>query len=96
MHKTGKSNEIICGYFISNSEPFTSFRQIGPITYEDQFIQFTVRLSSRYLYGFGESLHATLQHNFSPRSTYSMFSRDEPPGRVSQSCQHDTACDTCM
>ncbi|KAF2364268.1 Glycoside hydrolase family 31 [Trinorchestia longiramus] len=52
------------------------FRQIGPITFEDQFIQFTVRLPSEYLYGFGENVHPTLVHSFEPRVTYPMFGRD--------------------
>ncbi|KAF2364269.1 Galactose mutarotase N-terminal barrel [Trinorchestia longiramus] len=52
------------------------FRQIGPITFEDQFIQFTVRLPSEYLYGFGENVHPTLVHSFEPRVTYPIFTRD--------------------
>ncbi|KAA0190891.1 hypothetical protein HAZT_HAZT012257, partial [Hyalella azteca] len=39
-------------------------------------MQFTVRLASEYLYGFGENVHRELVHSFSPRATYPMFARD--------------------
>ena len=57
-------------------------RTVGPITFEDQFIQFTIRLSSPYLYGFGENTHETLQQEFTSRTTYPMFARDQPVARV--------------
>lgn len=55
---------------------------MGPVTFEDQFIQITTELVSSYLYGFGENTHSSFAHTFSPRMTYPMFAKDQPVGEV--------------
>lgn len=66
--------------FISVS---TSFKMVGPLTYEDQFIQVTTDLPSSYLYGFGENTHSSFRHSFTPRQTFPIFAKDQPVGEVS-------------
>lgn len=56
------------------------FQTVGPVTFEDQFIQITTELASSYLYGFGENTHPTFKHTFSPRMTYPIFAKDQPVG----------------
>ena len=56
-----------------------SFRTIGPLIYENQFIQISTSLPTSYLYGFGESNHDTFLRSFDasdPKSTYAIFARD--------------------
>ncbi|XP_051252783.1 sucrase-isomaltase, intestinal [Dicentrarchus labrax] len=48
-------------------------------TFSDMFIQVSTRLSSEYVYGFGETEHPTYKHNFNYH-TWGMFSKDQPPG----------------
>ncbi|XP_068602006.1 sucrase-isomaltase, intestinal [Brachionichthys hirsutus] len=48
-------------------------------TFSDMFIQVSTRLSSDYVYGFGESEHPTYKHNLDYH-TWGMFSKDQPPG----------------
>jgi len=43
------------------------------------FIQISTRLASQYLYGFGETEHATFRHDMNWHS-WGMFTRDQPPG----------------
>ncbi|XP_066286149.1 maltase-glucoamylase-like [Branchiostoma lanceolatum] len=52
---------------------------VGGLTFSDQFLQISTLLPSRYVYGFGESEHATYRHKMDYR-TWGMFSRDQPPG----------------
>lgn len=42
------------------------------------FIQITTRLPSEYVYGFGETEHASFRQNMSWK-TWGMFARDQPP-----------------
>ncbi|XP_071523342.1 sucrase-isomaltase, intestinal-like [Panulirus ornatus] len=58
----------------------TVFRSMGPLTYEDQFIQIHTWLMSTYLYGFGENTHLSFRHVFEPRTTFPIFARDQPVG----------------
>uniref|UniRef100_A0A3P8ZUI1 alpha-glucosidase n=1 Tax=Esox lucius TaxID=8010 RepID=A0A3P8ZUI1_ESOLU len=48
-------------------------------TFSDLFIQVSTRLSSEYVYGFGETEHPTYKHNLGYH-TWGMFSKDQPPG----------------
>ncbi|XP_068173302.1 sucrase-isomaltase, intestinal [Antennarius striatus] len=48
-------------------------------TFSDMFIQVSTRLSSEYVYGFGESEHPTYKHDLNYH-TWGMFSKDQPPG----------------
>ncbi|KAK5868335.1 hypothetical protein PBY51_009361 [Eleginops maclovinus] len=48
-------------------------------TFSDLFIQVSTRLSSEYVYGFGETEHPTYRHNLNYH-TWGMFSKDQPPG----------------
>ncbi|KAM4628069.1 sucrase-isomaltase, intestinal [Polymixia lowei] len=48
-------------------------------TFSDMFIQVSTRLSSHYVYGFGETEHATYRHDLNYH-TWGMFSKDQPPG----------------
>lgn len=54
----------------------TLFNLVGPLTFEDQFIQFTTTLPTTYMYGMGENAHPTFKHIFGPRKTYPIFPRD--------------------
>ncbi|XP_069159660.1 sucrase-isomaltase, intestinal-like [Procambarus clarkii] len=54
------------------------FRSLGPLTFEDQFLQLHTSLASTYLYGFGENTHLSFRHTFEPRSTFPIFARDHP------------------
>ncbi|KAG7169299.1 Sucrase-isomaltase-like 1, partial [Homarus americanus] len=56
------------------------FRSMGPLTFEDQFIQLHTWLCSTYLYGLGENTHLSFRHKFNPRSTFPIFARDQPVG----------------
>nr|XP_045622097.1 sucrase-isomaltase, intestinal-like [Procambarus clarkii] len=58
----------------------TVFRSLGPLTFEDQFLQLHTSLASTYLYGFGENTHLSFRHTFEPRSTFPIFARDQPVG----------------
>ncbi|KAK8727326.1 hypothetical protein OTU49_009816, partial [Cherax quadricarinatus] len=49
---------------------------LGPLTYEDQFLQLHTHLASTYLYGFGENTHLSFRHKFEPRATFPIFARD--------------------
>lgn len=48
-------------------------------TFSDLFIQVSTRLSSEYVYGFGETEHTTYRHDLNYH-TWGMFSKDQPPG----------------
>ncbi|XP_077421965.1 sucrase-isomaltase, intestinal [Vanacampus margaritifer] len=48
-------------------------------TFSDMFIQISTRLSSNYVYGFGETEHITYRHDLNYH-TWGMFSKDQPPG----------------
>ncbi|XP_059187897.1 sucrase-isomaltase, intestinal isoform X2 [Centropristis striata] len=48
-------------------------------TFSDMFIQVSTRLSSEYIYGFGETEHPTYKHNLNYH-TWGMFAKDQPPG----------------
>ncbi|XP_044210999.1 maltase-glucoamylase, intestinal [Thunnus albacares] len=48
-------------------------------TFSDMFIQVSTRLSSEFVYGFGETEHPTFKHNLNYH-TWGMFSKDQPPG----------------
>ncbi|XP_075268397.1 maltase-glucoamylase isoform X1 [Opisthocomus hoazin] len=53
--------------------------QLPTFTFSDMFIQISTRLASQYLYGFGETEHATFRHDMNWHS-WGMFTRDQPPG----------------
>uniref|UniRef100_A0A672GPR3 alpha-glucosidase n=1 Tax=Salarias fasciatus TaxID=181472 RepID=A0A672GPR3_SALFA len=48
-------------------------------TFSDMFIQVSTRLSSEFVYGFGETEHTTYRHDLNYH-TWGMFSKDQPPG----------------
>uniref|UniRef100_A0A3Q3EIB9 alpha-glucosidase n=1 Tax=Labrus bergylta TaxID=56723 RepID=A0A3Q3EIB9_9LABR len=48
-------------------------------TFSDMFIQVSTRLSSEFIYGFGETEHPTYKHDLNYH-TWGMFSKDQPPG----------------
>ncbi|KAK5608749.1 hypothetical protein CRENBAI_020963 [Crenichthys baileyi] len=48
-------------------------------TFSDMFIQVSTRLSSHFVYGFGETEHPTYKHDLNYH-TWGMFSKDQPPG----------------
>ncbi|KAM6946338.1 sucrase-isomaltase, intestinal [Aplochiton taeniatus] len=48
-------------------------------TFSDMFIQISTRLPSNYVYGFGETEHATYRQDLNYH-TWGMFSKDQPPG----------------
>lgn len=51
---------------------------LGGFTFSDQFIQFSTKLESTTMYGWGEHEHQTFKHDFN-WMTYGMYSRDQPP-----------------
>ncbi|XP_013810008.1 maltase-glucoamylase-like [Apteryx mantelli] len=53
--------------------------QLPTFTFSDMFLQISTRLASQYIYGFGETEHATFRHDMN-WNTWGMFSRDQPPG----------------
>uniref|UniRef100_A0A4W5NR19 Maltase n=1 Tax=Hucho hucho TaxID=62062 RepID=A0A4W5NR19_9TELE len=55
-------------------------------TFSDLFIQVSTRLSSDYVYGFGETEHTSYKHDLNYH-TWGMFTKDQPPG-VSHSLTH--------
>ena len=77
------SFRIFLTKFYGKYEPHCRFSTYGALTYEDQFIQITTLLPSTYLYGFGENTHPSLLHQFEPRNTWPIFTRDKPIGTVS-------------
>ena len=52
---------------------------MGAFVYHNQFIQISTRLSSPYIYGFGENNHQKLLHDLNFRS-WGMWARDNAPG----------------
>ncbi|CAL8350989.1 unnamed protein product [Lota lota] len=48
-------------------------------TFSDMFIQVSTRLSSEFVYGFGETEHPSYKHDLNYH-TWGMFSKDQPPG----------------
>ena len=52
---------------------------MGGFLFHDQFIQIATRLSSPYVYGFGENNHERLVHDMNFRS-WGIFARDFSPG----------------
>ncbi|KAM9853733.1 sucrase-isomaltase, intestinal [Aulostomus maculatus] len=48
-------------------------------TFSDMFIQVSTRLSSEFVFGFGETEHPTYKHDLNYH-TWGMFSKDQPPG----------------
>nr|XP_029503657.1 maltase-glucoamylase, intestinal-like [Oncorhynchus nerka] len=48
-------------------------------TFSDLFIQVSTRLSSDYVYGFGETEHTSYKHDLN-YNTWGMFAKDQPPG----------------
>lgn len=48
-------------------------------TFSDMFIQVSTRLSSEFVYGFGETEHPSYRHSLNYH-TWGMFSKDQPPG----------------
>ncbi|XP_037531236.1 maltase-glucoamylase, intestinal [Nematolebias whitei] len=48
-------------------------------TFSDMFIHVSTRLSSEFIYGFGETEHPTYKHDLNYH-TWGMFSKDQPPG----------------
>jgi hypothetical protein len=52
---------------------------MGAFVYHNQFIQISTRLSSPYIYGFGENNHPKLLHDLNFKS-WGMFGRGFAPG----------------
>uniref|UniRef100_A0A8K9X5J6 Maltase n=1 Tax=Oncorhynchus mykiss TaxID=8022 RepID=A0A8K9X5J6_ONCMY len=48
-------------------------------TFSNLFIQVSTRLSSDYVYGFGETEHTSYKHDLNYH-TWGMFTKDQPPG----------------
>ncbi|KAK2912661.1 sucrase-isomaltase, intestinal-like [Channa argus] len=48
-------------------------------TFSDMFMQVSTRLSSEFVYGFGETEHRNYKHDLNYH-TWGMFSKDQPPG----------------
>ena len=54
----------------------TSF---GGFIFTEQFIQISSKLSTEYIYGFGENNHESLKHDLGYK-TWGIFARDNAPG----------------
>ncbi|RDD42442.1 Sucrase-isomaltase, intestinal [Trichoplax sp. H2] len=53
---------------------------LGGFVFEDQFLQISSKLPSRYVYGLGEHEHRSFKHENFNWKRWPMFSRDQPPG----------------
>lgn len=74
------ANGLFYFKIVRNSDNNTIFdTSMGPFIYEDQFIQLSTKLSSPYIYGFGENNHESLAHDLNFIS-WGMFARDNAPG----------------
>ena len=62
---------------------------MGPLIFEDQFIQISTVLSTDYFYGMGENPHSSFKRDFSTQQTSPIFPRDQPVGVVSREAQKD-------
>lgn len=51
---------------------------VAPIVFSDQYIQISTKLSSKYLYGFGENEHESFVRSMD-WNVLGMFSRDQFP-----------------
>ncbi|XP_038050832.1 sucrase-isomaltase, intestinal-like [Patiria miniata] len=51
---------------------------VGGFTFEDQFLQISTKLPSKYVYGFGEHNHRRFLHDMDYK-TWTMFTRDVAP-----------------
>lgn len=72
--------EISLFFFFVNC--FTRFdTSIGPLQYADQFLQLSIKLPSRNIYGVGEHVHKQYRHDVNWK-TWPMFSRDIGPSGV--------------
>ena len=50
---------------------------MGGLQFSDQFLQFSAKLSTANVYGFGETEHHSLKHDMNWRR-WTMWARDEP------------------
>ncbi|XP_052774040.1 sucrase-isomaltase, intestinal-like isoform X2 [Mya arenaria] len=57
---------------------------VGGLVLSDQFLQVSTSLPSVHVYGFGENLHRTFQHDLN-HTTWPMFSRDQAPSHQAYS-----------
>ena len=48
------------------------------LVFSDQFLQFSARLNSKYVYGVGEHIKNSFRHKFDGR-TFPMFNHDQTP-----------------
>ncbi|XP_071953273.1 maltase-glucoamylase-like isoform X1 [Antedon mediterranea] len=62
----------------SSSKEIVWDLSIGPIQFEDQFLQLSTRLPSKSVFGFGENEQPSFKHDFNWKS-WGFFSRDQPP-----------------
>ena len=69
------------GYTVILCVFFSWDTTIGGLIFNEQFLQISTRLPSRNVYGFGETVHKNLRHNFNYQ-TWPMFARDEGPWEV--------------
>lgn len=66
---------------------FYSFdTSVGPLIFEDQFLQLSTKLPSSNIYGFGEHEHESFRHDLNWKR-WGSFARDQPP---SVSCNNTT------
>uniref|UniRef100_A0A7E4VKB5 Maltase n=1 Tax=Panagrellus redivivus TaxID=6233 RepID=A0A7E4VKB5_PANRE len=52
---------------------------IGGLHFADQYIQIATYLPTDKIYGFGENIHQSINHDFTKYTTWGMFARDQPP-----------------
>ncbi|CAD5208487.1 unnamed protein product [Bursaphelenchus xylophilus] len=52
---------------------------IGGLVFGEKYIQIATKLPTKTIYGFGEHIHQTINHDFSKYKTYPLFARDQPP-----------------
>ncbi|CAD5208486.1 unnamed protein product [Bursaphelenchus xylophilus] len=52
---------------------------IGGLVFGEKYIQIATKLPTKTIYGFGEHIHQTINHDFSKYKTWPLFSRDQPP-----------------
>ncbi|WKX94052.1 hypothetical protein Q1695_011367 [Nippostrongylus brasiliensis] len=53
--------------------------EAGGLIFSDKFLQIATFLPTDEMYGWGESSHQTLKHDFAVYTTWALLARDEPP-----------------
>ncbi|CAD5227735.1 unnamed protein product [Bursaphelenchus xylophilus] len=86
--------KLVFNYTNSDVFAFTVTRQstgariwdtsIGGLIFGSKYIQIATLIPTDKIYGFGEHVHQTLQHDLKKYRTWPMFARDQPPNSLNE------------